>query len=269
MRIGIFRKEIEVDNMESWHQLAALLQVRGAEVRDVSGNNWSNDVDFLISVGGDGTMLNAVHSIGSSGIPVVGLNFGHLGFLTSAGRDHLEEFVDEVVSGNYTIEERSLLDVLCQPADGSHIHTSYALNEVYVHRTEHPSLLTTSLFVNDEFVANYVADGIIVATPTGSTAYSLSCGGPILTPTSNCFAITPIAAHTFTLRPMIVPDTVKVRLVSRSRERRFCLGVDSRSLSLPNESEITLRRAPFTIRLVRMQGQSFYTAIHEKLSWGK
>lgn len=269
MRIGVFKRELEPDNMDLWYQLTALLQARGVAVRDVSDSNWSNDVDFLISVGGDGTMLNAVHAIGSSGIPVVGLNLGHLGFLTSAGRDHLEEFVNEVVDGKYTIEERSLLDVLCQPADEGPIHTSYALNEVYVHRTEHPSLLTTSLYVNDEFVANYVADGLIVATPTGSTAYSLSCGGPILTPTSNCFSITPIAAHTFTLRPMIVPDTVRLRLVSRSREQRFCLGVDSRSLSLPNESEITLRRAPFTIRLVRMQGQSFYSAIHEKLSWGK
>lgn len=269
MKIGLYKRGIEEEYEPQWQQLLLLLQVHGVATAVLEESRIGGDIDFVISVGGDGTLLSAVHIIGPSRVPVVGLNFGHLGFLTTAGREHLDAFVDAVVSGRYAIEERTLIDVLCQPADGSPIHNTYALNEVYVHRTEQPSLLTTALYVDDEFVANYVSDGLIVATPTGSTAYSLSCGGPILTPSSGCFAITPIAAHTFTLRPMIVPDSVCIKLVSQGREERFCLGMDSRSLSLPNQSVILLRRAPFTLRLVRMQGQSFYTAIHEKLSWGK
>lgn len=269
MKIGLYKRIMDEGQEPLWQQLLAALQAHRVDISVMEGSYVDPQVEFVISVGGDGTLLSAVHTIGSSGIPVVGLNFGHLGFLTTAGCEHLTEFVDAVVSGDYAIEERTLLDVLCQPADGSPVHNTYALNEVYVHRTEHPSLLTTALYVDDEFVANYVSDGLIVATPTGSTAYSLSCGGPILTPSSGCFAITPIAAHTFTLRPMIVPDSVCIKLVSQSREDRICLGMDSRALSLPNRSVIILRRAPFTIRLVRMRGQSFYTAIHEKLSWGK
>jgi NAD+ kinase len=269
MKIGLYKRIIEEEYVPLWKQLIGTFEAHHVEVTVLEDGDSLRDIHFVVSVGGDGTLLSVVHTIGSSGIPVVGLNFGHLGFLTTAGRDRLEEFVAAVVAGNYTIEERTLLDVLYRPADGSPEVSSYALNEVYVHRAEHPSLLKTAVFVDEEFVANYVSDGLIVATPTGSTAYSLSCGGPILTPTSGCFAITPIAAHTLTLRPMIVPDSVSIRLMLQSRDEKFCLGMDSRSLLLPGQSVIMLRRAPFTLKLVRMQGQSFFTAIHEKLSWGK
>ncbi len=269
MKVGLYKRHIEELYLPLWETLLQTLRAHGVDFSIMESGRLERDIDFVISVGGDGTLLSAVHTIGAAGVAIVGLNFGHLGFLTSAGRDNMEEFVDAIVRGNYTIEERTLLDVLCQPANGEAIQTSYALNEVYVHRTEHSPLLTTALYVNDEFVANYVGDGLIIATPTGSTAYSLSCGGPILTPTSGCFAITPIAAHMLTLRPIIVPDSVRLRLVSQCRGDRFNLGMDSRTTSLANESVITLRRAPFTIRLVRMKGQSFFTAIHEKLSWGK
>ncbi len=228
------------------------------------------DVDFVISVGGDGTLLSAVHAFGAGGVAIVGLNFGHLGFLTSAGRDNLEEFVAAIVQGDYSIEERSLLAVHHgDEAEETASGAAYALNEVYVRRCGEAALLTTALYVNDEFVANYVGDGLIVATPTGSTAYSLSCGGPILTPTSGCFAITPIAVHTLTLRTIVVPDSACLRLECQCRGGRFTLGMDSRSVAVTGASVIRLRLAPFSIRLVRMRGQSFFTAIHEKLSWGK
>ncbi|MDY5969533.1 MAG: NAD(+)/NADH kinase [Bacteroidales bacterium] len=269
MKIGLYKRSIEEDYLPLWLRLIETLRTHHIEMVMLDGFIGNKDIDFVISVGGDGTLLSAVHAIGNRGVPVVGLNFGHLGFLTSAGRDHLENFAHDIIYGNYTIEERTLLNTRWISSDIGEAQQSYALNEVYVHRTEHPSLLTTALFVDDEFVANYDADGLIVATPTGSTAYSLSCGGPILTPNSGCFVITPIAAHTLTLRPVIVSDEAHIRLVTKGRQHHFCMGIDSRSLTLPNESEIFIQRAPFAVRLVRMHGQNFYTAIHEKLSWGK
>lgn len=269
MKIGLYKRTIEEDFLPLWLRLIETLDSHHLEIVMLDGIIGNKDIDFVISVGGDGTLLSAVHAIGNLGVPVVGLNFGHLGFLTSAGRDHLEDFANDIILGNYAIEERTLLDARWTPSGTSETQRSYALNEVYVHRTEHPSLLTTALYVDDEFVANYDADGLIVATPTGSTAYSLSCGGPILTPNSGCFVVTPIAAHTLTLRPIIVSDGAHIRLVTKGRQQHFCMGIDSRSLTLLNESEIFIQRAPFTVSLVRMHGQNFYTAIHEKLLWGK
>jgi NAD+ kinase len=190
--------------------------------------------------------------------------------------------VDELLAGRFTLEERSLLQLRPPTTNSdlrpptpttnsnlrpptSDLQPQYSLNEVFVHRTEEASLLRTQVFVDDQYVATYAGDGVIVATPTGSTAYSLSCGGPILTPDSRCLLITPISAHTLTLRPVIVPDTAEIRL----RVNSDCfLGRDSSRATLGAASEIDVRRAPFTIRLVRLGHQNFYSAIREKLMWG-
>ena len=219
-------------------------------------------IDFLLSIGGDGTLLSSVRLIGSSGIPVVGVNFGHLGFLTTVGQGGMSQFVADLLAERYTIEERTLLRV--DNATKPH----FALNEVTLYRKEEVSLLRTNLYVDDEFVATYDGDGLIVATPTGSTAYSLSCGGPILTPNSGCFVITPIGAHTLTLRPMIVPDSAKIRLEPVADQRGFYMATDSTSVLVSGSPQIRLAKENFSIRLVRMHKQSFFTAIHEKLAWG-
>ena len=171
------------------------------------------------------------------------------------GKENLHGMVEELLAGRFTLEDRTLLQ----------LSSGYALNEVFVHRTEEASLLRTQVYVDNQYVATYAGDGVIVATPTGSTAYSLSCGGPILTPDSRCLAITPISAHTLTLRPIIIPDTAHIRL--QVNDDCF-LGTDSLRTTLDGSSELNITKAPFAIRLVRLGRQNFFTAIREKLMWG-
>ena len=293
--------------------LADLLHKSGIETEEVTDHLSDRHYDFLFSIGGDGTLLSSVHLIGSRNIPVLGINFGHLGFLTTAGRDDLGTLVSDLLSGRYTVEPRTLLHietVNCETVNCEKVNSELtiqtggnrpqvtdhrsqitktsnrpnsqfsilnsqlkdtALNEVTLHRLDDGTLLHTDLYVDDDFVATYSGDGLIVATPTGSTAYSLSCGGPILTPNSGCFVITPIGAHNLTLRPIIVPDSAKLRLVTHqeraSEPTHFNLSMDSRRLHLPCGTQINLSRETFTVSLVRLHGQSFFSAIHQKLGW--
>ena len=270
MRIALYHRNISADAQQRLEKLVSALEDKHVEVvrfdaleEDIE-KRWrdSQPIDFLLSIGGDGTLLSSVRLIGSSGIPVVGVNFGHLGFLTTVGQGGMSRFVADLLAERYTIEERTLLRV--EDADKPH----FALNEVTLYRKEEVSLLRTNLYVNDEFVATYDGDGLIVATPTGSTAYSLSCGGPILTPNCGCFVITPIGAHTLTLRPMIVPDSAHIRLEPASGQKGFYMATDSTSVLISGSPIIRLSKENFTIRLVRMHRQSFFMAIHEKLAWG-
>ena len=277
--------------------LADLLHKSGIETEEVTDHLSDRHYDFLFSIGGDGTLLSSVHLIGSRNIPVLGINFGHLGFLTTAGRDDLGTLVSDLLSGRYTVEPRTLLHietVNCETVNCEKVNSELtiqtggnrpnsqfsilnsqlkdtALNEVTLHRLDDGTLLHTDLYVDDDFVATYSGDGLIVATPTGSTAYSLSCGGPILTPNSGCFVITPIGAHNLTLRPIIVPDSAKLRLVTHqeraSEPTHFNLSMDSRRLHLPCGTQINLSRETFTVSLVRLHNQSFFSAIHQKLGW--
>lgn len=257
MKIALYYRHIDEADRTAFDSLVAALAAKNIETVTVGDCDSVDGCNFLFSIGGDGTLLSSVqlaHSTAPESFPpVLGINFGHLGFLTTVGRDNLEGLVDDLMAGRYTIEERTLLEV-----EGD----NYALNEVFVHRGEAMSLLRTEVYLDDEYVATYAGDGVIVATPTGSTAYSLSCGGPILTPASGCFVITPIAAHTLTLRPMIVPDTANITLRTLSGHT---LGIDSRRMAVSEGTEIHLRRAPFAIRLVRTGSQNFYSAIRDKL----
>lgn len=268
MRIAIFHRQLDPTASQQVAQLISLLQQRGAEIIDIDPATTpmpKPDFDALLSVGGDGTLLSSVHLIGESGIPVIGVNYGHLGFLTTVGQEVApEQLVDDIVSGNYSIEERTLLHIDSSIPSAA---PCTALNEISLRR-EYADLLRVNLYVDDEFVAAYEGDGVIVATPTGSTAYSLSCGGPILTPNSGCFVITPIGAHTFTLRPMIVPDSAVIRLEPHYERGTYTLGIDSSYQSMRGGAVFTLNREKHTIRLARMHSQSFFTAIHEKLAWG-
>lgn len=262
MKVALYTQYVEPPMQHHLQNLKEALQGEGMEMVEFTTKMPQEAFDFVLSIGGDGTLLSCVHHIVDSDIPVVGVNFGHLGFLTTIGTEHLKEFAHDLKEGNYTIERRTLLNVKVEDLD------TFALNEVFVHRAENVPLLKTDLYVEDELVATYSGDGLIVATPTGSTAYSLSCGGPILTPNCGCFVITPIGAHSLTLRPFIVPDTAHVRLITDPRHSTLYLGTDSRSQALKGGTEITLQRANFTINLVRMSGQSFFSAIHQKLLWG-
>lgn len=266
MVIALYIRHIEEEFVPQVHRLVELLHSKGIETEEVQDPLPLRHYDFLLSIGGDGTLLSAVHLIGNRDIPVLGVNFGHLGFLTTAGRDDLESLVSDLLAGHYSLEPRTLLHVEARDESGS--LSTFALNEVSLHRFDNAPLLRTDLYVGDDFVANYAGDGLIVATPTGSTAYSLSCGGPVLTPDSGCFVITPIGVHNLTLRPIIVPDSALLRLVTYPHPQYFSLGMDSRRQRLAYGAEINLSRESFTVRLVRLGNQSFFSAIHQKLGWG-
>lgn len=262
MKVAIHTRNKTREHAEGYNALMAALGRRGIEVVE----NWGcgEPIDMMISIGGDGTLLSAVHTIGKCGVPVVGINFGHLGFLTTAGRDDIEHLADCLKEGRYTIETRTMLEVCID----NNAERQYALNEVYLHRKETSPLLHTAVELDGDKVATYAADGLIVATPTGSTAYSLSCGGPILTPDSGSLVITPIAAHTLTQRPVILPDSVHLRLHDEDPEVGYTLGIDSYVCSLNGSSTIDICKADYQTRLVRIGSQNFFSAIREKLMWG-
>ena len=264
MRVAIHTKNKTEEHVAGRKELVAALLKRGIEIVD----NWDGQqpIDIMISIGGDGTLLSAVHQIGRSGVPVVGINFGHLGFLTTAGRDDIEKLVDCLCEGRYTIETRTMLEVAIHSGDGER-HMN-ALNEVYLHRCDNSPLTHTRVEVDGEMAAVYAADGIIVATPTGSTAYSLSCGGPILSPGSGSIVLTPIAAHTLTQRPVILSDTVHLRLCNEESDISYTLGVDSWVFTMQGDSVIEISKADYQTKLIRIEHQNFFSAIREKLMWG-
>lgn len=257
MKIGLYSRQLPEQYMSELKQLTEALERHNIQFSKVDSQSLDG-FDFILSIGGDGTLLSAVHLIGSRAIPVVGINFGHLGFLTTAGRDSFDLLCDDLLAGRYTVEYRTLLNV-----NG----TMTALNEVSLHRIDDINLLRTDLYLDNDFVASYDGDGLIVATPTGSTAYSLSCGGPILTPDCGCFVVTPIAVHNLSLRPIIVPDSAELRLVTFPPQQ-VNLGTDSRHQTIPGGTEIRIRRHDYRVPLVRLGNQSFFTAIQQKLSWG-
>ena len=266
MNIALYHRQIDPADAPAFEQLVSELHRAGITTVTVSDGDNVDGFDYLFSIGGDGTLLAAVQLISAASAetfpPVLGINFGHLGFLTSVGKENIDGLVDNLLAGRYTLEERTLLQL---STPHTPLATPYALNEVFVHRTDQGSLLRTQLYVDDQYVATYAGDGVIVASPTGSTAYSLSCGGPILTPDSRGLLITPISAHTLTLRPIIIPDTATLRL--HVNDDCF-IGRDSYRSTLAGGTDILLQRAPFTIRLIRMNTQNFFSAMRDKLMWG-
>ena len=263
MNIGIYTRRKDDNTMRSIRQLSAIMRQRGINAIEIDNSIPDVKLDFLLSVGGDGTLLSVLPIVGTSGIPVVGINFGHLGFLTTAGRDDMATLVANLADGHYTTEQRTLLDITYGQE-----HT-IALNEVVLHRAITAEIARTGVYLGDELVGTYAGNGVIVATPTGSTAYSLSCGGPILTPDCGCFVITPIAAHTLTLRPLIVPDSTTIRLSTDPEHSEMHLSIDSRQTTIAGGEQIEIRRADFAINLVRLKEQTFLTAIRQKLNWGR
>ena len=289
MKIALYYRHIDPADLPAYDHLCAELSRAGVETQTVGDGDSVDGFDYLFSIGGDGTLLSSVQFIHSTRPdafpPILGINFGHLGFLTTAGKENLSTLVVDLLEGRFTLERRTLLTIqtpaLQSRPSGSGFTApspvNYALNEVFLHRPEASSMLRTEVYVDDLYVATYAGDGVIVASPTGSTAYSLSCGGPILTPDCGCFVITPIGAHTLTLRPIIVPDSSRLRLVtvpashhagSRPSDEPFTLGMDSRRVTLYGSATLNLGRAPFSIRLIRMNTQNFFSAIRDKLMWG-
>jgi len=225
------------------------------------------NADLLFSIGGDGTILDTVPFVLDSGIPVAGINMGRLGFLSSISKNEIPNAVESVVTGEYSVEQRSLLELVSPFNVFGDVR--YALNELNVIRNPEHSLLAIKVFVDDVYLNTYWGDGILLATPTGSTAYSLSAGGPIIAPNAKNFVITPIATHNLTVRPVVIPDDSTIRIQVEGREKKFVFSMDSRSCTLDTSVQLEVRKAGFCLNLVRMRGENFFGTIRNKLMWGK
>ncbi len=223
--------------------------------------------DCLISIGGDGTFLGSLQHVRHSGIPVVGINDGRLGFLSAASLDLLPETIDALLTKNYTIEERTLLHVESDILQGHHAYP-YALNEVAVQRHS-PAMIGVHVRLNDDTLPAYWADGLLVATPTGSTAYSMSVGGPIVVPQSKSLIISPIAPHNLNVRSLVVSDDTTLSITVEARESNVFLTIDNQLIEIPSGTGLTIRKATFPLRVIRLHNSNFFDTISEKLSWGK
>lgn len=223
-------------------------------------------VDFLFSIGGDGTFLDATRFVMDSGIPMIGINTGRLGFLSNISIDEIDEAIDAIENGRFTLDNRTLLKI----ETPGHIfgEENFALNEMTVHKKDTSSMIIIRAYLNGEFLNSYWADGLIIATPTGSTAYSLSCGGPIVLPGSGNFVITPVAPHNLNVRPIVVPDRSVITLKMEGRGDHFLVSLDSRSETIDSSVNLTISKNSFNINLLQLQSHSYSSTIRNKLNWG-
>ncbi|HNW69100.1 MAG TPA: NAD kinase [Bacteroidales bacterium] len=223
-------------------------------------------IDFLFSIGGDGTLLKTVSLVKDSGIPILGFNTGRLGFLSSISRDEISEAIECIREQKFHIQKRSLIR-LNKPGNlfGEH---NFALNEITVHKRDSNSMITIQAYVNGVFLNSYWADGLIISTPTGSTAYSMSCGGPIMAPDSNTFILTPISTHNLTVRPVVIPDNAVIKLKVEGRIENYLVALDSNSSVISSDIELEIKKEAFYLNLVELDSKTFFSTIREKLMWG-
>lgn len=225
--------------------------------------------DLFFSIGGDGTILRTIIYIRSLGIPVLGINTGRLGFLATVQKEDIKKAVVSVINKEYNVVERSLLQISTHPRIEDLRELNFALNEIAVSRKNTTSMITVVTYLNDEYLTSYWADGLIVSTPTGSTGYSLSCGGPVITPNASSFVLTPIAPHNLNARPLVIPDDIVIKLKVSGREDKYLISLDSRIASVDNETELIIKKAPFTIQMVELTSESFLKTLRKKLLWGE
>ncbi len=225
--------------------------------------------DLLISIGGDGTILRAITYVRDLGIPIVGINTGRLGFLATIQTNNIENSIDSILENQYKISERTLLCIETTPENKDIVHTNFALNEIAVSRKNTTSMITVETHLNDEYLTSYWADGLIVSTPTGSTGYSLSCAGPVISPDANNFVLTPIAPHNLNARPLVIPDDTEIRLKIDGREDDYLISLDSRIATLPKSTIVTIKKASFNIKMVELFTESFIDTLRKKLLWGE
>jgi NAD+ kinase len=287
MKIAIFGKSLNDYNGNPIQRLISKLEQNGVELLVnthffdlIKGKiHFSNPVltyanqrvlglkpDFFCSIGGDGTMLSTVTFVGNSGIPIIGVNTGRLGFLSGIGIETIEDSLEKILSGNFEIDKRSL--VMLETESDMFGPQNFALNEISVHRKDTSAMITIHTYLNGDFMNSYWADGLIISTPTGSTAYSLSCGGPVVMPDSGNFIVTPISPHNLNVRPVIISDKDVLTLRVEGRNRQFLISLDSRLDSFEANLELTIKKAPFEVKLVRLPGDAFLNTLRQKLMWG-
>ena len=233
-----------------------------------SHTDLDNSFSIVISIGGEGTILRAATYVRDSGIPILGVNAGRLGFLAKVQKESIESFLQIVLEKKYSITERTLLSMECSPALAQ-MSVDFAMNEVAVSRKDTTSMITIETFLNGEYLNSYWADGLIIATPTGSTGYSLSCGGPILTPDVKALVITPIAPHNLNARPLVIPDDTEITLKVSGREEQYLVSLDSRITSVNNNAVLKIKKTPFRINMVEIPEETFFKTLRNKLLWGE
>lgn len=234
-----------------------------------SHSELDDSFDLFFTLGGDGTILRSITYIRDSNIPVIGVNIGRLGFLATIKKEEISEAIEALYENDFTIKERSLLSVKTLPENKEIKNLSYALNEVTLSRKDTASMITIETYLDDEYLTSYWADGLIISTPTGSTGYSLSCGGPVITPQAKSYVLTPVAPHNLNARPLIIPDNTKIRMRTIGRENEFSLSLDSRIATISNRTEIFIEKAPFTIKMIELTNNSFIQTLRKKLLWGE
>ncbi len=285
LKFALFGNVYQAKKSASVELLISLLTMRRAELYidtafynyltqelhiDVKPTGLISDRDFqadiVISMGGDGTFLAAASRVGNKNIPILGINMGRLGFLADISHKEIKECIDDIYNRTYKIDERSVIEVRY---DGPQLSGfPYALNEVAVLKRDNSSMISIHVEVNGEFLATYQADGLIVNTPTGSTGYALSVGGPVIEPQSGIFCITPVASHSLNARPITLGDQAELALTVESRNHNFLVAIDGRSESCTEATRLILRRAPYNIKVLQRKSHSFYSTLREKLMWG-
>ena len=286
MQIAIYGRKVSKQNLKSFYYVFELIQSFGWKLMieeelansidqkkkiDFVYNMFNSDkdlksgVDLVISMGGDGTFLKCVSYIKNSGVPVMGINMGRLGFLANVSMDQISEALHAIKVKKYLFQKRSLLKVEVDGATGGEY---FAMNELTIHKKDTTSMVTVNVSLDDNFLNTYWSDGLIVSTPTGSTAYNLSCGGPIITPGCQVHIITPIAAHNLNVRPVVVPDHMPIKLSVEGRNRSYLMSIDGKSISIKQGQEIKIMKADFMINVIKFENNNFLDTIRNKMLWG-
>lgn len=287
MRVAVFGKSFKSDHLIYVKELIDLLHQHDIQVTIY--NNYYDEIkdqlifdkpvdvfssetfskktaDFLFTLGGDGTLLETIHFIQDSGVPILGINTGRLGFLSSVAKEEMKHAVEAVKGKKYRIDKRSLLKLITK--ENLFGNLNYALNELTILKKDTSSMITIHAYMDEHYLNSYWADGLIISTPTGSTAYSLSCGGPIVLPEAQNFIITPIAPHNLNVRPIIIPDTCTLSFKVEGRSEHFLVALDSRTETIDSATTLTVKKQKFTVNLVQLEEKDFLTTIRNKMMWG-
>lgn len=286
MTVAIFGNAMKSATPEEVRHLMEFLELRGVNIvlseelrRELNLRDYpefptaDEPIDFALSVGGDGTFLTTASVIANRNIPIVGVNCGHLGFLADVQTRDVDLILDQLIKGQYTIEQRTLLNVRTTPADSGTlgsalIHSPNALNEVAIMKQSMSRMISIETKVNGQTLTTYHADGLIIATPTGSTAYNMSVGGPLMVPQVRGVILSPIASHSLGVRPLVIPDDWQLDLRIYSRNDNYMISVDGRSQTLSSDVTLHISKAPYTIKVVQVGENSFIQSLKDKLSWG-
>lgn len=238
----------------------------GSDTQIITSKEEMKEMDFVLSVGGDGTLLDTVIQVGRLEIPIVGINTGRMGFLATVAKENIQKAINDLFENQYSLESRTLVSL--ESSRSAFNGMNFALNEFTIHKRDTSSMIIVHTYINGQYLNSYWADGLIVATPTGSTGYSLSCGGPLITPGAKNFVITPVSPHNLNVRPIIVSDESVISFQIEGRSEKFLISLDSRSTAIDATVELKLRKADFSAKLVKFYGYNYFDTLRQKLNWG-